>query len=510
MISSIISLPRSSIFFIFFCTASLTLISCTSESVKRVDTLRVALASAPSTLDPRRSTDATGMRLCNLIFQGLVRVSDDLSVAGDAASEWSFKNNVYHFTLKKDLKFQSGRKVTPEDIEFSFDEFRSSRSPFSSAFAPIQKVVVTEKQDQMTVSIHVDQFSAKFLTSDLPVLKILPKKELLEAGESFGDRPLGSGPLMVESITSQSVLLKRTDPAPKKSGLFNFIEFKVIKDDFTRSQKLLKGEIDVAIAELPPDIVKRLEEKHAKEVQVYTYPGLSMTYILVNLKDPNLKEISVRKALSQAIDRKKIIKYKLLGLGQEATSILTPENPFFNKELKNPKYDPEAARAVLEKIGTISLKTSSNPTAVDHGKVLANQLEKAGLKVQLQSFEWGTFYNDIKTGNFQLATMKWVGAFDPDIYRIAFHSNELSPGRNRSYYINKDLDQLLDQAYRIEDEKKRKQAYLKIQKIIFDDFVIIPLWYETQAAVLRKDLKGFETSPLSDYYGLLQVHQKDQ
>lgn len=444
------------------------------------------------------------MRLCNLIFQSLVRLGPGLEIEGDAAESWSYKNKTYTFKLKSDLYFQNGRQIKPEDILFSFDEFRSKRSPFSSAFKPIQNVSVNQTKNHMTVSIEVDQYSSKFLSSDLPVIKILPKDEVTK--EDFSSLPIGSGPLMIKSFDSQNITLERV----KKTGdgFFNRFKFKVIKDDFTRSQKLLKGEVDIAIAELPADIVKRLEEKEQSKVQIKTYSGLSMTYLLVNLKDPELKRIEVRKAISQAINRKEMIKYKLLGLGEEATSILTPTNPFFNSSLKNPKHDLEAARKTLGTIDHLSLKTSSNPSAVDHGKVLAYQLRKTGVDVQLQSYEWGTFYNDIKTGNFQLATMKWIGAFDPDIYRIAFHSSELPPGRNRSHYINPKVDELTEEAFRIESEKTRKETYQKIQKIIFDDYAIIPLWYETQAVVMNKSLTNFETSTLSDYYGLLKVKKE--
>src|SRR5690606_7559484 len=126
---------------------------------------------------------------------------------------------------------------------------------------------------------------------------------------------------------------KRASPLPEQDPRFNRFEFKVIHDDFTRSQKLLKGEADVAIAELPPEIVKRLQDKEKSKVQVLTYPGLSMTYLLVNLNDPVLARRDVREALSQAINREEMITYKLLGLGEEATSILTPTNPYFNRDL---------------------------------------------------------------------------------------------------------------------------------------------------------------------------------
>lgn len=504
-----ISLTKFLSFSIIFCTASLNLTlltSCTKKNgPKDVSSLKIALSASPATLDPRRATDATGMRMVNLIFQGLVRLNERLEAEGDAAETWTYKDKTYRFVLKNDLRFQNNRPVSKEDIEFSFSEFMSERSPFSSAFKPIEQVKVSSENHRLIVEVKVKDYSAKFLTSDLPVIKILPKKEALDAGEIFGERPIGSGPLKVTAYDMQQVVFERVPHASLDSGLFNQFHFKVIRDDFTRSQKILKGEIDAAIAELPPDIVSRLQKKHSDELQILTYPGLSMTYILLNLKDPVLKELWVRKALSQAINRSELIEYKLLGLGEEATSILTPSNQFFNSDLKNPKFDLEAAKSQLKGIPTLSLKTSSNPSAIDHGKVIAYQLNQTGVKVTLNSFEWGTFYNDIKTGNFQMATMKWVGASDPDIYRIAFHSKELSPGRNRSYYINKELDQIMDQAFQIESFEKRKQSYQLIQKKIFDDYAIIPLWYETQAAVLRKGLSGYKTSPLSDYYALLNV-----
>ncbi|NCN41379.1 ABC transporter substrate-binding protein [bacterium] len=490
---------------IYCALAIIALSGCTKKGPDSSTALRVALSSAPATLDPRKATDATGMRLCNLLFQSLVRVDSDLNVVGDAASDWSYKDKVYTFQLKSGLQFHNGRPLTKEDLLFSFEEFKSSLSPFSSAFAPIQSVEVVEKDGGFVVQVKVDQYSAKFLSSDLPVLKLLPKKETLEMKDNFGDRPIGSGPLKIESVEVQNIRLKRVEKLPEGSKLFENFVFKVIKDDFTRSQKLLKGELDLAIAELPPDMVKRLEKEHSDQLKVYTYPGLSMTYILLNLKDKILSDQKVRKAIGQAIDRDQVIEYKLQGLGQAATSLLTPNNPFFNKDLVNAKHSPEEAGKVLKTLGTLSFKTSSNPMAVDHGKVLANQLEKSGLKVNLQSFEWGTFYNDVKTGNFQMATMKWVGAFDPDIYRIAFHSDELPPGRNRSHYQNKKLDSLLESAFRIEDLERRKRAYLEIQRIIFEDDVIIPLWYETQAAILDKNLDGFEPSALSDYFGILKI-----
>ena len=133
--------------------------------------------------------------------------------------------------------------------------------------------------------------------------------------------------------------------------------------------------------------------------------------------------------------------------------------------------------------------------------------KRTGLTVQIQSYEWGTFYADVKKGNFQLATMRWVGTVDPDIYRMAFHSREKPPGRNRGSYANARLDQLLEEGTREEDVAKRKKIFLEVQKIVQDDLAIIPLWYDRQIAVAKKSVKDYQPDQTGEYYPLLTAYK---
>jgi peptide/nickel transport system substrate-binding protein len=137
--------------------------------------------------------------------------------------------------------------------------------------------------------------------------------------------------------------------------------------------------------------------------------------------------------------------------------------------------------------------------------VIANQLEKLGLKIKLQSFEWSTFYGDVKNGNFELAIMRWVGTTDPDIYRLAFHSDELPPGRNRGSYVNKQLDKMLVEGPTIVDAIKRKEHYGKIQTLVLKDLAILPLWYDTQVAVIHSRVKDYDPPTNGDYSGLAKA-----
>lgn len=479
------------------------------KKVNRVpaDTLVIGIAAAPQTLDPRFSTDATGMKIAKLIFSSLVRMDADLNITGDAAASWDYKDSVFHFQLKPGLKFSNGEPVTDADLLFSFDEYKKSSNPFSQAFSSIQKV---ESQYSVesggTLKLYLSSFSAALIT-DLTTLKILPKKIVTTYDKDFYQHLVGAGPFVLETMADNEIRLKRRSDLPPST--LTTLQFKIIRDDNSRFLKMYKGDLDIVQSDMPLAKIKVF--KNSPRFEVHENAGLSMTYLLLNLRDPLLKQLPVRQAMDLAIDRKEIIEHKLEGLAIPATSLLTPGNPFFDASIPSPRYDIEKAKQLLanvDKNHLFVLKTSNQAAAVENGKVIAFQLNKLGLQVQLKSFEWGTYYEDIKKGQFEMATMRWVGTTDPDIYRLAFHSQQLSPaGRNRGFYVNPDLDPLLTSGVAIEDQKQRIEHYKNIQKMVAKDLPIIPLWYDKQVSIVNKRVKNYKLPINGDFSFALDVEK---
>jgi len=470
----------------------------------------VAIGSEPRTLDPRKATDANGMRITDLLFQSLVRLGPNLEILPSAAQSWEYKNKTYTFTIDKNLKFSNGRYIKKEDLLFSFEEYKSNKNPFSSAFQIIDSINTKEQDKNFILTIQLKHDSAKFLSSDLPVLKILPREEILSNNTQFQKFPIGTGPFKLKSKTSSQIVLTTPKEPTTLQTKKKEVVFKIIRDNFTLFQKMLNGEIDIAQSEISFQKIKHFLDKKNK-FQVFRQPGLSVTYLLINFKDECLKKKDIRKAINLSIDRLNIIQHKLNNFALPATTILGPNNHFFNQDLKNPSLDIQQATNIINQYKncqqkTFSIKTSNAGSAVDHGKILALQLKKAGLKVNSESFEWGTFYKDLSDGRFQLALLKWVGFVDPDIYRIAFHSRELPPkGRNRSFYSNPDLDKLLDQGVVTMDRNKRLSIYHKVQKMIYNELVFIPLWHEKQIAVVQKNILNYNLHLNGGFYFLKKI-----
>ena len=465
--------------------------------------LIVALGAEPRSLDPRQGTDANSMRISNLLFQSMVQLNSNQELVPSAATSWKYDNKIYTFLINKHIHFSNGRQLTAKDILFSFQEYRSKKNPFSGAFQIIESVTVDNKSNkkQFLVKVQLKAPSAKFLQADLPVLKILPKQETLATGTDFYKNPIGTGPFYLKNHTSSKIVLAARRDIPNPPHI-DYVTFKIIRDNFTLFQKTLNGEIDIVQSELPLDKIHWF--KNSKQFQVFQAPGSSISYLLINFKHPCLQKKQLRQVLAWSINRSEIIQYKLHNMARSASSLLTSENFFFNTKIKNISFKQPYARQVLHQLShckdqILSLKSSRSKLATNMVQVIARGWNQMGLKVQINSYEWGRFYKDLEMGQFQTAFLQWTGIIDPDIYRVAFHSKEHSPqGRNRGFYMNQSVDSLLDQGLLEMDRQKRKIIYDQVQQIIAEDLAFIPLWHNDQIAVVKTNIKHYYLSSLGD------------
>ncbi|MCZ0931675.1 MAG: ABC transporter substrate-binding protein, partial [Oligoflexia bacterium] len=291
-----------------------------------------------------------------------------------------------------------------------------------------------------------------------------------------------------------------------------YLSFKIIRDSLTRTQKMLSKEMDIAPSVIPLGKISQFK-RQSQNFQVFSSTGFSTAYLLINLKNNFLKEKRLRKALSLTVNREEIIKYKLYGYAAPALSFINPSNYFFNKNLKPPEFNLKKAEDIINQMNLngleLKLNCSNNSDTVSKARVLASQIGKAGLKISLQTNEWGAFYKDIGRGAFDLALMKWVGVVDPDIYRVAFHSESQAPqGRNRSFYKNKKLDAMLEQGFKERDKRKRKQIYDKVQELIAEEFVVIPLWHDQELSVVQTNVENYQMRSNGDFLFLPFVKKK--
>lgn len=489
----------------------LNLISCKKNQAPPADTVVMGVPATPQTIDPRYAMDSFGQNLRGLLFASLVRLSNSgtnqsLVPVPDLATEWEIKGTSYIFKMRENIKFSDGTPITEDDIRFSVETFQQPSNPFAPTFKKIKSV----RMEKQRLVIATESFESTFFL-DLAFLPILPKKSIEKHGDDFYRHIVSSGPFQLVEA-NQSTIRLEANPHSHFQPKIKKVLFKVIRDDNSRFLRMYKGDLDVVINDMPSSKVATFLSSNKFSVQ--TMPGANITYLLLNLRDPLMGNIDIRRAVAQAINKKDIIDFKLEGLAIPADTFALPNSAFFDPTLRLPEYSPEQARKTFllsERAPNLEIKTSNQRSAVENGKMLAYQLNKAGASVSLKSYEWGTYYADIKKGNFQIATMKAVGVQDPDLYRLMFHSTNTPPnGLNRGYYVNKKLDPLLTEGNRIADPIQRIAHYNKIQKIVLDDLAMIPLWYDKYVAILNKRITHFEPSPQTGFSFLFTIEKSTE
>lgn len=461
--------------------------------------IRFGLSTAPVTLDPRYATDAVSARINRLIYQRLVDFDDQHRMVPSLA-EWQQLTPLhYRFYLKKERRpFHNGGDLGAGDVKVTYDSVLDADniSPQRATLADIDHIEVI---DNDTIDFHLHHADPLF--PGRLVIGILPAP-LIQSGHPFHESPVGSGGFrFIEWPAEDRLVMERI------TGRQRF-EFITVKDSTVRVLKLLRGEIDIIQGDLPFELLDWLRGK--RDIRVETSRGDTFTYLGFNMRDEVLGQLAVRQAIAHALDREGIIQYVLGGAARKAGSLLPPDHWSGHPGLSGVDYDPEQSRIRLRQAGfdrghplQISYKTSNNPLRVRLATIIQYQLRQVGIDVNVQSYDWGTFYGDIKAGRFQMFSLSWVGLNMPDIFRYAFHSTAIPPaGANRGRFSDPDVDKMIEVAGNSASLEQQAEIYRNVQAHLLEQLPYVPLWYEDTILARRQDISGYTLSANGDYDGL--------
>ena len=485
----------------------------------------IGLGDNIRTIDPigSPSVDAASERVRTLLFNSLVKKDEKFDYVGELASDIKRSDDglTHTFTLRDGVKFHDGRVMTSADVKYTLDLLFSSSFAKSASFfeAGDQKrsyIKSVEAPDQRTVIVTLTKPWVGLLSNLVPV-PIIPK----DSYESQKTHPLGTGPFKFVSYdNTQQICDVEAFPdywdGPAK---LQRVRVRVISDMNALQAELQAGRVDIAPmpTSLSPDAVKRLEQD--PNLQVRAFPGSNLVLLTLNTASPPLDNVKVRQAIAYGIDRQSMIQQLLLGYGKIAHSIL-PEESWAYSPGKIYNYDPAMAKKLLAEANfrgdkPIVYKLSgSSISGRQYAGVIQNQLKEIGIPVEIQTAEINTLFDELRRGNFQITYGQWVGGNqDPIFYKDLFATSEIPtqtrPSRNRSRYSNPELDALLDQAVNSYDRQKARELYVKIQEIVSRDVPIVPLWYQSNIVIARKNVQNIQVNASGDWYFVKNLSRKD-
>jgi peptide/nickel transport system substrate-binding protein len=479
------------------------------------------IESSPNNLDLRVGTDAQSERVGGQIFDALVKKDEHYELQPWLATSWEQPNALtWVFHLRDGVRFHDGRPLEAADVAYTIESLidGSLVTAKGGSFAAVDRA---EALDRLTVVVKMKRPDAGLLfnMSD-GLFGVVPRG----SGKDFGLHPVGSGPFkFVSAVQDKEVIVERNhdywadelpagqtstpgdsihptlSPKTRKDGApgqrIERIRFTVVPDTITSALELKKGSADLASNVVTLDMVHTLEQE--PNLKVESGVGSPVVYMTFNVTDPVLKDKRVRQAVACAIDRQAIADAIWRGQAHLANTLLPTGHwaAATNDELAKYPHDVARAQRLLEEAGfpagkdgvrvRLTMKTSTDETTRLMAAVLQQQLRAVGIRLEIRSTEFGTFYADVTKGAFQIYALRWIGSNeDPDIFRYAYGSDRMPPkGGNRGHYSNARVDALLAGASASSDRGVRKKDYVEVQKILAEELPGIPLWYPNNEVV---------------------------
>ena len=436
-------------------------------------------------------------------------------------------NPVIIFKLRQDVRFHDGHEFDSGDVRFTYESIMNPRnlSPRVPDFEPIKTV---ETPARFTVKVTYKRlYSPAFGTWRMQILpEHLLNKKALEAearslgrdlkkftmrDSGFNRSPLGTGAFKFKEWQSDELIrLVRNDDYWEGPAKYNEYIMRIIPDPLTQEMAFYAGTVDSYGAGTHQ--VERL--RNDPRFQVFSGLSFGFTYIGYNLRREPFKDVRVRRALSMAVDTRKIHKFVLYGEAENITGPFVKQSEHYNKLVKPLPHDPKGAERLLHEAGwkktggklvkdgkqlAFKLVTNNgNESRKAISQVVQDAWKRIGVKVSLDRVEWAVFLQKyINALNFDAVILGWRLGLDPDLYQI-WHSSQTNPHQlNFVGYKNSKADDLIIKIRQEYDLKKQVGFAHRLHEVIYRDqpytFLYVGKWtalLDTKIVVAEKGAGG--------------------
>jgi len=520
-------------------------------------TLKVFWWQAPSILNPHLSSgtkDRDGSRVALeplAYFDGEAKLQPQLAAEIPSIENGGLDrgNRFVTWKLKRGVTWHDGRPFTADDVVFTW-QYVTDPATAAATIGSYREIDSCEKVDDYTVKVN---FKAPTLEWSAPFVgsagMILPKhihepfkgKEARNAPANL--KPVGTGPYKVTEFRVDDQILADINDKYyiENRPFFDKFEMKGGGDAVGAARAVMQsGEYDYAWnMQVDATVLKQLEKE--PNGILFVDPGSGVEHANFNYTDPNVEtdgqkasiknphpfftDKKVREAFSLAIDRK-VMAEQLYGQGGSVANYyaVVPKEILGNTQWK---LDAARANQLLDEAGwrkggdgvrtkdgkrmKIVYQTSVNKLRQDVQQVVKQNLEAIGVEVELKAVNSTIFFGSdpANPDNF------WHFYADMQMYQYTrsgpsdflsstwktWLTSEIAQKENgwalsnKSRYSNPEFDRLYAELQKETDATKAAELIRKGNQLLVDDFAVVPLIHRNDVSAVKKNLKGYSSTP---------------
>lgn len=451
----------------------------------------IGLQLEPPVLDPTLTASATAGEIvyCN-VFEGLTVLNEEGNPSPRLASDWQINHDGLHydFTLRKDVRFHDGRPFNARVAAQSLSRIiaEDSSNPQRHWFKRVSHV---EALDQERLRIHLHKPDAF-----LPFALALPAAVIVhpESVPENKDRPVGTGPFRFVSWNKgHSLILERSDDYWGDQPALRRAKYIFMHTRPHVHTALTEGLVDVML-----DAVEMSSRFTIRpDYKMVTRNLDSQVIMAMNNASPLLSDIRVRRAISHAVNRDRLL--DLYGKGIKPLPIgshFSPDHPAYVDLTGRYPFDPEKARQLLNQAGVtpgteISLIVPPTLYGRTCGLEIAASLENIGFEVNFEEFDWHRWLSQVfEKKQYELTVIAHVEPMDLNIYA------------RDDYYFNYDNAGFQPLWQKVLNARTRAELHARLrkaQKMITQDAVNVFLFMLPHKNVVNRRVKGmWEKTPV--------------
>ncbi|MGW5352853.1 ABC transporter substrate-binding protein [Streptomyces sp. NPDC004031] len=499
--------------------------STSSSGTTAGGTLKFALETEPSCLDPQVTPLDVAALIDRNVFDSLVDFTSDGTVKPWLAQSWEISKDrtAYTFHLRSGVVFQDGTPLDAAAVKATLDHAVDPRTKSQYAVGLLGPFAGADVVDPHTVRIRLSRPYTPILQAlSTAYLGIQSPASLKRDAGEICAHPIGSGPFSFADWTKKQRVDLTKNPAyawgpasAQHTGAAHLdgISFQFIQEDSVRIGALTSGQLD-GIADLSPSRAAGVRANPKYQVVKTDAPGGVYTLHFNSNRGP-LADEKVRTALQRSIDLDQLVSSVYFKQYTRAWSVLGPSTVGYAKDLeKSWTYDPAVANQLLDEAGW--KQKDSAGYRVKDGKRLtlawpfATQLlreqrdilgqgivadaKKVGIEIDRQGLDTGSYTTRVMSADADIWDSSTIRA-EPDILRTLFASDQVPTkgGMNVLQVSDPQLDGWLSSAAGAPAGEARNALYVKVQDYVVQHALVMPVYVPNYLIGLAKDVTGLRS-----------------
>ncbi|MBV8151218.1 MAG: peptide ABC transporter substrate-binding protein [Candidatus Eremiobacteraeota bacterium] len=490
-------------------------------------TLRVAVTIAPRSLNPILTTTAVEFDLARFCFDGLLATTPAGVPSPNLATEVpSLRNGgisrdgkAIRYRLRHGVRWHDGAPFTSRDVAFTWRAIMNPATNLQNRLG-YDQVARVDTPDPYTVLFHMKRPFSPALDSLMGYAVVIPAHILEKYPDlnnaDFNGAPVGTGPFkFVRWVRGDRIEYVAYDGYHLGKPRLQRVIVRIIPADTTAAEQVRAHEVDWYMR---AQTISFRDLRGVPGVRRLALKQNAQRQIVINTEHPPLDDARVRRALTLAIDRRRLVDRLAFGTADPACGDLPPFSWAFDPAVTCPPFEPGAAARALRELGfepgpdgvfvregkrlSLSLVFSAGqPEAEGVAVQVQDMLKQAGVETEIHGYDPSMLFalaangGILEGGRFDLDVSSFIERPDPDDSRLLTCDNRAPRGFNASRYCSPEMDAAQRESLAAFDPVKRKRAISKIEHLVVREAPAIYLWWPRELHVINSDLQGIEDPP---------------